>query len=141
MLKMLYTFAMPAILEESVENYMEKTFNNIPEDSDDVPPAAKKLHFNQESQMENFVGNVIHYCNALKLPTPVYEVLTETGQGNDKMYTVVCTLGDEETSGEGRNKRLAKQQAALKMCEILKKLFDASRAKPSASETDTPLNA
>lgn len=55
-----------------------------------------------------------------KGPLPEYRVVQETGPDHDKTFLVHLTLGDLETSGAGRSKKYAEQEAALKALDLLK---------------------
>lgn len=52
---------------------------------------------------------------ALGLPTPTYQVIKEEGPDHDKTFTVEVLVGDKTvTTGEGRSKQTAQQDAAQK---------------------------
>ena len=54
-----------------------------------------------------------------KGPLPEYRVVQETGPDHDKTFLVQLTLGPLATSGTGRSKKFAEQEAALKALERL----------------------
>lgn len=95
-------------------------------DEGDYEPPRKKIASNE--LLPNFVGLMNEHCKvSLKLPAPVYELKSETGLHHNKWFTVQCTLANMKTSGEGKNKKIAKQQAAKAMYEIVKVML-ASRS-------------
>ena len=54
-----------------------------------------------------------------KRPMPEYRVADETGPDHDKTFVVQVSIGDLETSGTGKSKKAAEQEAASKALEIL----------------------
>ena len=50
---------------------------------------------------------------------PEYRVADETGPDHDKTFVVQVAIGDLETSGMGKSKKTAEQEAASKALEIL----------------------
>lgn len=59
----------------------------------------------------------------MKLALPQYEVVEEKGQPNDKNFILSCRVGSGlETRGEGRNKKIAKRNAAIEMLKIIDSL-------------------
>lgn len=53
--------------------------------------------------------------------TPVYEVVKETGPDHDKTFHVVMRVEDLETSGIGKSKKNAEQDAARNALELINK--------------------
>ena len=53
--------------------------------------------------------------------TPVYRVVSETGPDHDKTFKVMLKIRDMSTTGTGKNKKSAEQDAAGKAFTILKK--------------------
>lgn len=55
------------------------------------------------------------------LPTPVYEVLTVTGESHLQHFVVQCRVAglSEPVRGEGTNRRYAEQAAAARVCELI----------------------
>ena len=58
-----------------------------------------------------------------KLELPVYQVLSETGDAHERLFSVECTILELKISvqAEGRSKRLAEQSAAEKALPALEK--------------------
>jgi ribonuclease III len=52
--------------------------------------------------------------------TPVYRVISETGPDHDKTFEVMLKIKDISTTGKGKNKKSAEQDAAGKAFAILK---------------------
>jgi dsRNA-specific ribonuclease len=50
---------------------------------------------------------------------PHYRVLEEIGPDHDKTFCVLMTIGDLQSRGTGKSKKLAEQDAARKALEIL----------------------
>ncbi len=50
---------------------------------------------------------------------PTYRVAAETGPDHDKTFHVTMSIGDLETHGKGKSKKLAEQDAARKALELL----------------------
>ncbi|MBU0993887.1 MAG: ribonuclease III [Proteobacteria bacterium] len=59
-----------------------------------------------------------------KRPMPEYRVAQETGPDHDKTFIIQLTIGDIETSGAGKSKKTAEQEAAMKALEILENQSD-----------------
>uniref|UniRef100_A0A914WTQ1 DRBM domain-containing protein n=1 Tax=Plectus sambesii TaxID=2011161 RepID=A0A914WTQ1_9BILA len=75
------------------------------------------------TQLDNPVGKVNEKCLRMKLAIPQYEVVEEKGQPNDKNFVLSCRVGSGlETRGEGRNKKIAKRNAAIEMLKIIESL-------------------
>lgn len=56
--------------------------------------------------------------HSLKLPLPVYEVVSKDGSEHEPMFTVKVSLNDGQFAlGQGKNKKTAEQQAAAKLLE------------------------
>lgn len=55
------------------------------------------------------------------LPTPVYEVLTVSGEAHQQHFVVECRVTglSEAVRGEGSSRRYAEQAAAARVCELL----------------------
>lgn len=69
---------------------------------------ANKLYRDSKSLLQELV-------QAKNLPTPIYQVTSESGPDHDKVFTVVVKVDDKEVaSGEGKSKQLAQQAAAQK---------------------------
>ena len=71
-------------------------------------------------------------CNVAKLYElavrnrlkPTYSVITVAGPSHLMKFSVKCSVGKHETTGEGIGKRLAKKIAARKMLELLSNAED-----------------
>lgn len=50
---------------------------------------------------------------------PIYQVLEESGPDHDKTFYVVMTVGDLQSQGTGKSKKLAEQDAARNALEML----------------------
>ncbi|MBT8340152.1 MAG: ribonuclease III [Desulfatitalea sp.] len=53
--------------------------------------------------------------------TPHYRVVAETGPDHDKTFHVVMVVGDLETNGTGKSKKLAEQDAACKGLALIQR--------------------
>ncbi len=59
----------------------------------------------------------------MRLDVPLYDVIDETGQPNEKVFVIGCRVGEElQTQGDGRNKKAAKRLAAIAMLKLLESL-------------------
>lgn len=123
LINQLINVSLPDIKEESknysVENYIDKTSKE--EVIEDVPPPTKQVILKQ-----NFVGFVNEFCLLLKLLPPVFTEL-EISERPNNAFKIKCTVEDMETTGEGRNKKIAKQNAASEMVKVLQEIFDSKR--------------
>ncbi|MFZ3045347.1 MAG: putative dsRNA-binding protein, partial [Desulfatirhabdiaceae bacterium] len=52
-------------------------------------------------------------------PTPQYQVVGETGPDHDKTFIVRITIDRLQTQGFGKNKKLAEQNAAKNVLQLL----------------------
>jgi len=69
-----------------------------------------------DSQVENAKSRLQELLQAKGRPTPVYRLLGEEGPDHDLVFTVEVSLDDGMTAvGKGHSKKLAEQQAAVKM--------------------------
>jgi ribonuclease-3 len=58
-------------------------------------------------------------CQSLCRVTPIYRVINESGPDHDRRFVVEVIVGDNVlTHGEGRSKRTAEQQAALRALRL-----------------------
>lgn len=56
--------------------------------------------------------------HAMKLPTPIYEVVSKEGTEHEPMFTIKVALNDEIYAiGQGKNKKTAEQQAAQNLLQ------------------------
>ena len=59
--------------------------------------------------------------HALKMPSPIYEVVEKTGSEHLPIFKVKVAFNDELFAlGEGKNKKIAEQNAAAKLLEKMK---------------------
>lgn len=73
------------------------------------------------AEMTDFKSRLQEYAQNREKTVPVYRVVDESGPDHDKTFVVELTLKHLKTSGTGRNKKAAEQQAAH---EALKRLGD-----------------
>ena len=66
-----------------------------------------------KSQLQEFVQTTLKIM-------PVYEVVRENGPDHDKTFWVRLTVGELQTEGVGKSKKLAEQDAARQSLKILK---------------------
>jgi ribonuclease-3 len=61
------------------------------------------------------------YLQKRAQPTPVYEVLTVSGEAHQQHFVVECRVAGlpEPVRGEGASRRYAEQAAAVRACELL----------------------
>lgn len=83
-------------------------------------------NLNLRDGFRNYISVLHDLCAYNQMPLPLYEVKQEVGQGNDKEFTIVCTLGENVTYGYGRSKRAAKLNAAEEMWNVLKAYSEAN---------------
>ncbi len=77
-----------------------------------------QLFLHQTHQVTSF-----YRCLRLKLAIPQYELVEEKGQPNEKNFVLSCRVGAGlETRGEGRNKKIAKRNAAIEMLKIIESI-------------------
>jgi len=71
----------------------------------------------------NPVGCLQEMCMARRLPPPTYGHHHEEGKDHQKSFTINCSIGDKyKETGIGKNKKLAKRQAAHNMIDKLREL-------------------
>lgn len=68
----------------------------------------------------NFMTALHELCAYNQMPGPKYELEQEIGEGFEKEFSFMCTLGENVVYGYGRSKRAAKLKAAEEMWNILK---------------------
>jgi ribonuclease-3 len=87
----------------------------------------------QASHTEDYKSRLQEYCQAKRLPLPVFEVVEEHGPDHEKEFVVeVCVDSAPCGRGRGRSKKEAQQQAAREALQ-LRTAMDAQEAK--AAET------
>lgn len=58
--------------------------------------------------------------HSLKLPSPVYETVAKEGTEHEPIFTVKVTMNDGKSAlGQGKNKKAAEQNAAVKLLELI----------------------
>jgi len=63
--------------------------------------------------LDNYKSMLLEYAQAQKYEIPTYEVVSESGPGHDKTFTVRVFVDNREMGrGEGKSKKQAEQQAA-----------------------------
>jgi len=69
----------------------------------------------------NYKGQLLELTHTLKLQTPTYKVAHEDGPHHNKNFVVNAFLGDQVYgTGQGKNKKLAEQEASKDALEKLK---------------------
>ena len=87
--------------------------------------ASPKELFRKESLSSPFTGikscvsRLQEYCVSRKENSPHYQQIDEEGPSHLKVFTIRCTLGFESVIGRGSSKKLAKQNAAASMLNLL----------------------
>ncbi|XP_077290088.1 protein Loquacious-like [Arctopsyche grandis] len=67
----------------------------------------------QENEVSSSnVANLLDLCVEYYLPTPVFELLSETGPPHSKMFTMECKTGSVVRQASGTTKKIAKQKVA-----------------------------
>ncbi len=62
---------------------------------------------------KNYKGKLLELTHSLKMESPVYKIIKESGPEHDKLFTVeVIINGEMFGKGEGKNKKAAEQEAA-----------------------------
>lgn len=61
-------------------------------------------------------------CAKSRLDTPVYEVVSTTGNAHEPIFNLKATIGDLVVTSQGNSKKKAKQSAALNMISLLNQL-------------------
>ena len=93
---------------QKLSRFMEKLFTPYIEDVDGNFPK-----YNAKAMLQE-------YTQGLSKETPVYRTVDEAGPAHEKVFTIeVCYKGDVIAQGQGKSKKEAEQNAALKACEKL----------------------
>lgn len=106
----------------------------------DIPLVDQFTVKGEMNSNENYVGHLKEHCLALPYPEPYYKVEEETGPPHCKIFKMVCFVSQLSEFGIAMTKKAAKQQAAYKMLERLKKLSE-SQIPDSNVTCDTSLAA
>lgn len=71
----------------------------------------------------NFVGAVYEICRANAWTMPTFKDELMSGSLHEPQFKVSCSCHHLRTQGVGRQKKLAKQQAAKEMLDALRKIL------------------
>jgi ribonuclease-3 len=72
---------------------------------------------------ENYKSQLLEYAQGRKLKVPTYRVLKEEGPQHDTIFTVEVLLGSKTLGiGEGKNKKVAEQNAAKSALKEIRSL-------------------
>jgi ribonuclease-3 len=72
--------------------------------------------------LDNYKSLLLEYAQANKMEIPTYHVIEEKGPGHDKTFKIEVLVDDEPIStGVGKSKKKAEQQAARVALDILRK--------------------
>lgn len=85
---------------------------------------AKQLQqLPQAHELKDPKTRLQEYLQSRQIDIPVYAVLDEWGEGNNKNFKVGCSISELglETAGEGKSKKKAEQLAAGSMIELIDK--------------------
>lgn len=74
-------------------------------------------------ELKDFKTRLQEYLQSRQINIPVYAVLDEWGEGNNKSFKIECSIPDLQlnTVGEGKSKKKAEQIAAGLMIELIEK--------------------
>lgn len=73
----------------------------------------KKKHYNYKSIL-------LEYSQSKGFGSPLYKLIEESGPDHDKFFIIEASINDEQKStGEGRSKKLAEQNAAQNLIKII----------------------
>jgi len=65
------------------------------------------------------ISKINLYCQKLKLEPPQYQLLKKYGEDHHPTFQVCCILEGRSEIGHGSSLKLAKEEAALKIVEML----------------------
>jgi ribonuclease-3 len=72
---------------------------------------------------ENYKSQLLEYAQGCKLKAPIYRVLKEEGPQHDTIFTVEVVIGTKTLGvGEGKNKKVAEQNAAKSALKEIRSL-------------------
>ncbi len=102
-----------------LDNGFEAAFKNIDHHFSALVQAAPDLTTGQDykSRMQEAVQSTIKAI-------PTYRVIKESGPDHDKTFRVLMTVGNIESQGTGKSKKMAEQDAARKGLVVLEKQID-----------------
>lgn len=73
--------------------------------------------------MDNYKSELLELAQARQLEIPRYEVISETGPGHNKTFTVKAIVDDiDRGTGTGKSKKEAEQRAAKEALKVLRGL-------------------
>lgn len=83
----------------------------------------KSFSFEEEFLVDtNYKGQLLEYCHSKKLPLPLYKVISEEGPSHSKKFTVQVLIGNDVVGeGNGKNKKLAEQEASKNAMQMIKR--------------------
>ncbi len=67
----------------------------------------------------DFKTNLQEYVQQRQMASPLYVITGSRGPDHNKVFTVKLSLNDQRTLGRGRSKKLAEQDAARRMLDLL----------------------
>lgn len=119
----------PSVMEDLFESILGAVFIDSGKSADAVMGVVSMiLDFDGYAAKNGFVQS---YKNALqeycadkkrRLPPPAYETVEETGPDHAKIYTRVCTIGENYYgTGVGKNLKIADEEAAKNTLSLLTK--------------------
>jgi len=74
----------------------------------------------QKKQYLNYKSILLEYSQSIKMGSPRYETISETGPDHNKKFVIRVYLnGTQNADGEGRSKKLAEQDAAHNLLKII----------------------
>ncbi len=74
----------------------------------------------QEGSQKDFKTSLQEKFHALRLPSPVYEVVAKEGTEHEPLFRVKVVLNEDKYAiGVGKNKKSAEQMAASKLLEMM----------------------
>ncbi len=119
----------PSVMEDLFESILGAVYIDSGKNADAVMEVVSRILDFDGYLAKN--GNVQSYKNALqeycadkrrRLPPPAYETVEEKGPDHAKIYTRVCTIGENYyATGIGKNLKIADEEAAKNTLELLKK--------------------
>ena len=65
------------------------------------------------------ISKINLYCQKLKLRPPYFEILKKEGEDHHPLFQVSCTFEKQIEIGEGTTLKMAKEDAASKIVELL----------------------
>lgn len=119
----------PSVMEDLFESILGAVYIDSEKSADAVMEVVSRVLDFEAYAAKN--GNVQSCKNALqeycadkkrRLPPPAYETVEESGPDHAKVYTRVCTIGEDYYgTGVGKNLKLADEEAAKNTLALLTK--------------------